>query len=613
MIKLLENNLINKIAAGEVVERPVSVVKELVENAIDAGSTNITIEISDGGTSLIRITDNGKGILKSDVKTAFLRHATSKISSFEDLESVLSLGFRGEALSSISSVSQVEMITKSETETTGTRIEIHGGQVISEGDIGSANGTTILIRNLFYNTPARRKFLKKSSVESGYISEMINKLSFSHPEVSFKYVNNNSVVTQTKGNGDLKTTIFQVYGKDISKNLLEVNSNKHKIKLTGFIAKPEVSRGNRSYEHFFINGRHIKNEIVRSAVEQAYKTKLPIGKFPIFILKMEIDPSRVDVNVHPTKLEVRFSEGELIYEYVLETISKVLESTNLIPEVTWAKENKPVFEKPKNITIGNYVAERYVPESLPQATSFSDLIFQMDNDKNISHQIKEDAKEITYESLEFKKDIQQTVEEVKAPKKLFFNNYKIIGQVFNTYWIVEQEKSLYLIDQHAGHERILFEQLTNKFKNEKISSQKLIEPIAVNLSLSEMEIYKQNENLLKDFGFEVEEFGDRTVALRAVPYILECPANVDFFIEIIDRLSSVDTSVSNIFELKMEKIASISCKAAVKANDKLSYMEAKTLIEKILKLENPFTCPHGRPTIIEMTKYELEKNFKRIT
>jgi len=669
MINLLENSLINKIAAGEVVERPVSAVKELVENAIDAGAMDITIEIAEGGTSLIRVTDNGKGITKSDVKKAFLRHATSKINSLEDLESILTLGFRGEALSSISSVSQVEMITKTESETSGTRLELHGGEAVSESSIGSTTGTTIIVRNLFYNTPARRKFLKKSSVESGYISDLINRLALSHPEISFKYINNNSTIMQTKGDGNLKTAIFQIYGKDVSKNLLEVDSVKDRIKLTGFIVKPEISRGNRNYEHFFINGRYVKNDIVRSAVEQAYKTKLPIGKFPVFVLKMDMCPTRVDVNVHPTKLEVRFSEEELIYEHVLQSVSKVLDSANLIHTVKLEDklrfspeydQEKPSVQqefvgvvyqsKPKAHKAFNLVAERCVAADVSrsfdvlekyreQGTSSEGLkkgaIYEpkseiynnpnryvpSDGDKlsNVimRHQgmsIHED-KPLTLEEVENKdiedKNIISDESENREKEPLIFSDYKIVGQVFNTYWIVEQGKSMYVIDQHAGHERILFEQVINRFKNEKISSQKLIKPVVVNLSASEMEIYNQNVELFEDFGFEVEIFGEQTVAVRAVPYIFKEPSKVDFFIEIIDKLASIDTSISNIFELKLEKLASISCKAAVKANDKISYMEAKSLMEEVLKLKNPFTCPHGRPTIIEMSQYELEKMFKR--
>lgn len=626
-IHLLENSLINKIAAGEVIERPASVVKELIENSIDAGAKNITIEIKDGGISLIRVTDDGKGIEKDQLKLAFLRHATSKLNSFNDLENILTLGFRGEALSSIASVSQIEMITKTKDSETGSRIEIHGGEVINEQEVGAANGTSFIMRNLFYNTPARRKFLKKPASESGHISDIINKIALGNPDISIKYINNNSVLLQTSGKNDLKTSIFHVYGKEAVKKMIYIENEENGFKLFGYIGKPELSRGNRSYENFFINGRYIKSTIVQNASEEAYKGKLMVGKFPVYILNLEIPAGTVDVNVHPSKLEVRFSDENFIFNLVYDTIDKALKKENLIPETNFDKKEK-VF---------NFNQNKEIYKAYKNQNSIDDLILEKEQIKNnldeyTAKRIRNiiSVEEVSSDTVDlpknrfnadklydFKKDIiilDNTEIENKNNtdklKSLFFNNYKIIGQIFGTYWIIEQKGSLYLIDQHAAHERILYEEITHKLKEQKTISQNLLQPIAVNLSESEKEVLKENRKLLEDFGFEIEEFGGNNFALRAVPCVFNGPVNSDFFIEIIDILQT--KNLNNIYDTKSEAIAAISCKAAVKGNNRLSYIEAKEIIEKIVKLENPFTCPHGRPTIIEITKYEIEKKFKRI-
>ncbi len=634
-IQLLENNMINKIAAGEVVERPVSVVKELVENCIDAKSSSITIETREGGTSYIRITDNGIGIPKEQVETAFLRHATSKIINMNDLENVLTLGFRGEALSSIASVSQVEMITKTSLDITGLRIEINGGKVISTNETGSTDGTTIIVRNLFYNTPARRKFLKKPSTESGYISDIVNRFAIGHPEISFKYINNGSIILQTKGNGDLKTAILQVYGKEIAKNLMEVKFNKNNMEFSGFIGKPIINRGNRNYEHFFINGRYIKSEIVQSAVEQAYKTKLMGGKFPFYIIKMAVEPNFVDVNVHPTKLEVRFADEDEVYNTIYEGVENLLKLENIIPET-------PLTDKPKLTDITN--DKVYIPTK--KQNSVTDLIYgginnllSVKEDKvtqlndNISEPYsvklpfeytdkykKQDNEKINSTLIDKKENINfknNTITEKNDKIDYLFKDFNIIGQLFATYWLIEQENSLYIVDQHAAHERILYEEFIESVKNNnKVNSQRLLQPIIINLTHKESQIINDNKQLLENFGFEIDKFDESIYSLQSVPYIVNGYASTDFFtsffIEIIDKLCSITTSVSNIYELQTEAIATASCKAAVKGNNRLSYAEAKELIKKVLKMENPFTCPHGRPTIIEISKYELEKKFKRI-
>lgn len=660
-IRLLDNSLINKIAAGEVVERPASVVKELVENSIDAGATSITIEVNEGGIGLIKITDNGKGIPKEELKTAFLRHATSKLRTLEDLDDILTLGFRGEALSSIASVAQVEMITKTKESDTGNRIVINGGKIEKEEEAAANDGTVFIMKNLFYNTPARRKFLKKPATEGGYVAEVVNRIALGHPEIAIKYINNGNTLMQTNGSGDIKTAIFYIYGKQMASEMLEANYSKEGFTVEGYIAKPEFSRGNRNYENFFINGRYIKSNIVQSAVEDAYKGKLMVGKFPVFALNLKVPANTVDVNVHPTKLEVRFSDENLIYDIMYNAVTKALKQTDLIPVVEWdkpkkvksnniqgtiedinfennktdevaiaseVKENKELSEKAENIDLNFKYEDKpilnsaSVSESIPYEKAEVEKINTVLNamDKLYQNGISEGASEKTTDINTTTVNsfgegsenvaVKNIVVENMPVKKPFFNNYRIIGQVFATYWIVEQNNCMYLIDQHAAHERALYEDFIKQFKNSQISSQQLLQPVAVNLSESEKVIVEENMELLESFGFEIEEFGARTYAIRAVPYVFNSPSNVNFFVEIIDALA--DKNISNIYDTKEDAIATMSCKAAVKGNDRLSYSEAQELVQRLLKLENPFTCPHGRPTIIEMTRYELEKKFKRI-
>lgn len=645
-IHLLDNSLINKIAAGEVVERPASVVKELMENSIDAGATSITVEIKEGGIGLMKITDNGKGIPKDEVKTAFMRHATSKLSSIEDLEDILTLGFRGEALSSIASVAQVEMITKTKESSTGTKIVINGGIVEREEEAAANSGTVFEVKNLFYNTPARRKFLKKPATEGGYVSEAVNRIALGHPEIAVKYINNGNTIMQTNGNGDIKSAMLYIFGKQMASQMLEVSYSKEGFSVEGLTAKPEMSRGNRNYENFFINGRYIRSSVVQNAAEDAYKGKLMVGKFPVFILNLKVPANTVDVNVHPTKLEVRFSDENLIYDIIYNAITKALKQTELIPVVTW---DKPKKIKNDNVqaTIEDIRSEKpaedfsYGAEPLNKEYSVAEsceagekstdkekkskntVLDAMDklykNEENIVKteiaNCKSDIEKTDKEKLVEKENAEIKTEakaesEIIYEKRPFFNNYRIIGQVFATYWIVEQNNCMYLIDQHAAHERALYEDFMEKFKTSSISSQQLLQPVAVNLSESEKAVVEENMELLESFGFEIEEFGARTYAVRAVPYVFDAPSNVSFFTDIIDMLA--DKNMKSLYDTKEDAIAMMSCKAAVKGNDRLSYSEAQELIQRLLKLENPFNCPHGRPTIIEMTRYELEKKFKRI-
>lgn len=635
-IKLLDTKTINKIAAGEVVESPKSVVKELVENAIDAGATSVTVEIKEGGISYIRISDNGGGIPKEQVKTAFLRHATSKMSQIEDLEHIFTLGFRGEALASIAGVSQVEMITKTKDEEMGTFVEISGGEIKTIQDTSCMEGTTITVKNLFYNVPARRKFLKKPATESGYVSDLMNKLALGHPEVSFRYINNDTTMLHTAGNGDLKASIFYVYGKEASNSMIPLSYSKGEYTLSGLIGKPELSRGNRNYENLFINGRFIKNKVVSSAVEDAYKTRLLIGKFPVFVLNLEVSPSQVDVNVHPAKLEVRFKNDDEVYEFFYDGICKTLEEQVLIPQVSWDKKSP---EKASGRTLE---AQQQIIEDIPvykqlEPSTFQDTGTPLGMGKTVDQllkrqptgqsQVRQKADEFLVEPLKaeekqaeqnsnFQREHFTLENETQSNEKVtpnmdsFFKQYKIIGQIFQTYWMIEQGDCLYLIDQHAAHERILYEELMNRFQEERVASQRLLVPQMLNLTAGELEILKENITLLEGFGFEFETFIGNQYALKAVPYLLKDPSGVGFFTEILDSLS--EQKIRSVFDMKLLTVATMACKAAVKGHDLMSFQEAEAMIGRLLKLENPFSCPHGRPTIIEMTKYELEKKFKRI-
>lgn len=629
-IKLLDNSTINKIAAGEVVERPSSVIKELVENAIDADANNITIEIKDGGTTFIRITDDGCGIPSDEVKTAFLRHATSKITHVEDLDSVFSLGFRGEALASIAAVSKVQMITKTRQSEIGTKVVINGGILEEIKPCGAPDGTTITIEDIFYNVPARRKFLKRPATESGYISDIVNKFILGHPEISFKYINNNTTIIQTSGNNDIKTALYHVYGKDAATKMLDISSKNSEMNISGLIGKPELSRANRNYENLFINGRFIKSDIVSNAAEDAYKTRLMIGKFPVYAISLTVDPSMVDVNVHPAKLEVRFRDEDAVYQFIYDSIIDTFKDKVLIREGDW--ESKPSAavsefiknvnkdEKPVNIIqqefSGNVKTEAKKPISLKnEASSYMNMLNKAVNQdeklkgelflksvekNNVPSEIKESKGKydnVSIETKEFSED------------KPFFDNYRIIGQIFGTYWIIEQNKSMFVIDQHAAHERILFEKITEEFSSGSIVSQKLFDDEKIILSETEKALLEENIKLFKKFGFELKEKNGDWY-LISVPYIFDKPANAAFLTDMLDMIHT--EKLANVYDSKFMSIATMACKAAVKARDKISVSEAEEMIKKLLNLKNPFSCPHGRPTIIEMTEYELEKKFKRI-
>lgn len=630
-IRLLDQKTVNKIAAGEVVESPKSVIKELTENAIDAGATTITTEIREGGISYIRVTDNGCGIPKAQVQEAFLRHATSKLSKIEDLEKILTMGFRGEALASIAAVSQVEMTTKTKDEQTGTKIEISGGEVKSIQDVACTEGTTVVVQNLFYNVPARRKFLKKPATESGYVSDLMNKLALGHPELSFCYINNGNTILHTVGNGDGKASVFYVYGKEAANAMLDISFQRGDYKLTGYLGKPELSRANRNYENLFINGRFIKNRIVASAVEDAYKTRMMLGKFPVYVLHLDIDPALVDVNVHPAKLEVRFRNDEEVYAFFYDAVTDLFADEICIPKVSWEKkqpvakqqvlsddivieaDTKPIQNKSNTDILYTDVTK----QGQPKPKSIDQLLKRKENVSKVEQNTasyQTDKKQNTIpedfaiEKTETKQP--QIIEIPKKKKEQFFKDYKIIGQIFRTYWIVEQGDCMYVIDQHAAHERILYETLMERFQTEDILSQRLLEPLMLHLTQLEVDTLQQNSTLLQKFGFGVEQFGEQTYGLNAVPVLLQKPDGAGFFLDILDTLQ--DKQLQNVYETKIHAVATMACKAAVKGHDKLDIQEAEALISQLLKLENPFHCPHGRPTVIELTKYELEKKFKRI-
>lgn len=627
-IQVLDGETINKIAAGEVVERPSSVVKELVENAIDAGATAVTVEIQDGGTSLIRITDNGSGMEKDDISMAFLRHSTSKIRSAQDLQTIHSLGFRGEALSSISAVAQVELLTKTAHAMTGCRYQINGGVEKSMEDIGCPDGTTFIVRQLFYNTPARRKFLKSNITEAGYISDLMVRLSMSHPEVSFKFINNRQNRLHTSGNGRLKDILYHIYGRDISANLLPVEAGQKGVRMTGFIGKPIICRGNRSYENYFINGRYIKSPVITQAIEDAYKTFTMVHKFPFAILHFTLDTAELDVNVHPTKMEVRFSHGQELYKFIYETLRQVLFGRELIPEVKPSEPKQAVTVVPKPFSkpierpvirstsgLIEHPTERSAAQTVeqPKVTppQKPDIRPEL---KGTKEKLPEPFEKNRLEALRV-----STVEDKPQQYELFETGlltkearvrHKLIGQVFDTFWIVEYDGKLFIIDQHAAHEKVLYEKLMKHFKENQPMTQMIQPPIILTLSMTEIDLLNRYMDQFKKMGFEFESFGGKEYALRGVPSDLYGFTGKEMVIELLDELAGEFERMRT--DVIGDKIATMACKAAVKGNMRISSKEADALIEELLRAENPYTCPHGRPTIISMTKTELEKRFKRI-
>lgn len=700
-ITVLDQNTIDKIAAGEVVERPSSVVKELVENAIDAGATAITVEITDGGKKLIRITDNGSGMDAEQVPLAFLRHATSKIEKVEDLTHIASLGFRGEALSSIAAVSQVELITKTPSGISGTRYVIEGGKEQSLEEMGAPEGTTFLIRNLFYNTPARSKFLKSDMTEAGYINTLMEQLALSHPEISFKYIQNRQVKLSSSGNYSVKDVIYSVYGREIAKALLDVSYENDFMKIEGFVGKPEISRGNRTFENYYINGRYVKNRIITKAIEDGYKGLVMQHKFPFVSLRIEMDGNDLDVNVHPAKREVRFARETEVYTAIYETVRKVLTHRELIPQVSVGKDEPtsrteqikpgnipepfevkrrqemyghpnrtaniashaaptasevrstaPVpsipYNKPTNGTASYGSAEtahnssassadKYKRvDSLRENPVYGSQPFTKEEEEMFSGTLKDgrnensaaetadyevisekptesappevDNEPIKSQEQEPPKQLELFEERLLAPESR--SRHRLIGQLFDTYWLVQFEDNFYIIDQHAAHEKVYYERFVKQFQSQNIQSQYVSPPLIVSLSLEEENLLKANKKYFRDFGFEIEPFGGREYSISAVPSSLLGMTEEELFLEMLDHLTADGSK--DAFEIFASRLATMACKAAVKGNHSMSPQEADKLIDELLTLENPYNCPHGRPTIIAMSKTEIEKKFKRI-
>lgn len=678
-IQVLDQETINKIAAGEVIERPSSVVKELVENAIDANATAITIEIKDGGISMVRITDNGSGIEGDEIAKAFLRHSTSKIRSVEDLLNVSSLGFRGEALSSIAAVAQIELITKTTDSFTGYRYVIEGGKEVSLEEVGAPDGTTFIVRNLFYNTPVRRKFLKTAQTEAGYVSSLIEHLALSHPDVSFRFINNNQNRLHTSGNMNLKDIIYSVYGRDITKNLIEMNYKTQDIEITGFAGKPLICRGNRGYENYYINGRYIKSGIITKAIEEAYKGYIMPHNYPFTAIHFKINPAILDVNVHPTKMELRFSKNDYIYNFVLDSVRSALKSGDLAPEVSLETRADGLYAAKANVSYGakneatkrqsaqseqqpfrseqqSVRVEQQQPiqpeptlpfedvlqqdktpqtqfrsqvQSQPQPSKFKQIsMYQPSKPEEVSSQRSLKPERLP-EPYEIKRSSEMAVRDNERLYQIknseensqisMFNTplmnvdnkqkYHIIGQLFETYWLIEFEDKFYIMDQHAAHEKILFEKTMKCLNERRMDSQMIMPPVVLELTMAQEQALKANMEAFTRVGYEIEEFGGNAYKVTGIPASLP---DMDLKQLLIDILDGLTDEYKKDLDIITERVASMSCKAAVKGNNKMSFSEAQELISKLMEAENPYNCPHGRPTLIMMSKYEIEKKFKRI-
>ncbi|MGN0430724.1 MAG: DNA mismatch repair endonuclease MutL [Lachnospiraceae bacterium] len=659
-INVLDANTIDKIAAGEVVERPASVAKELVENALDAGSSAVTVEIKEGGITFLRVTDNGSGIEASQVRQAFLRHATSKINSAEDLHTVKSLGFRGEALSSIAAVAKVELITKTADSMTGIRYLAEGADEKEFSEVGAPDGTTIMVRNLFFNTPVRRKFLKQPQTEGGYIIDLMEHMALSRPDVAFKLIVNGQVKFHTSGNGELKEVIYRIYGRETAYNLVEIQAEIPGVSVTGYLGKPILNRSNRNFENYYINGRYIKSNLLAKAIEDGYSQYLMQHKFPFTVLHFAIDTELVDVNVHPTKMDVRFTEGKKIYDFAAGEVAAALSRREMIPEAVLEKEIRTSYvkepevsmpepfekahtaqfrvqeemkyeaEKPKmQDTLQNDIWNRVKktvktskmePICQNEETEEEDDIFFVEADSQeeaaVNREIPVMEPVAGLESKPVKvevpdsKAIQLNLFEEKMLSEENREQYRILGQIFDTYWLIAFKDKLFIVDQHAAHEKVKYERLVKQFKEKEIVSQVLNPPIVVTLSGKEAQIFTEYEEVFANLGFEIEEFGGSEYALRSVPADLYGCDEKTLFLEVLDELSE-GPSMKNLTVVE-EKLASMACKAAVKGNHAFSMTEMEALIDELLSLDNPYNCPHGRPTIISMSKYEIEKKFKRI-
>lgn len=654
-INELDKNTIDQIAAGEVVERPASVVKELVENAIDSGANAITVEIKGGGIDMIRVTDNGSGIEKSQIRKAFKRHATSKLKTIDDLYSIHSLGFRGEALSSISSVAQVDLITKTKDELVGTRYCINGGEEAAFEDIGAPDGTTLIIRNLFYNTPARKKFLKTPQTEGSYIGDVMEHMALDNPTVSFNYINNKEDKFSTSGNGDLKEIIYRIYGRDISVSILPINVTENGMTLEGYLGEPSINRANRNFEIFFVNGRYIRDKVISKALEEGYKQYLMMHKFPFAVLHLRMDPSFVDVNVHPAKLEVRFNNQALLYEFIRSNVENALRNKEMIPDALLSEKDDEKLSEDVKLAESSVETETEPAQQAPKEEKtispepFEKLRFEQ-------HRISSDtpvfARGVKAEPVKIedsnktavwtrifgdydgsnaeknenpspiiksenaivveKKPVQLNLFEEKVLSRDNVREYEVLGQLFGTYWIIAYKDKMLLLDQHAAHEKVNYERMIKRFKSGDMVSQMVNPPVIVTLSSAEEELFLKYRQYFEKLGFNIENFGGSEYAMRAIPVdLFGCENEKDMFIQILDELSH-ETSLDRTPDVINYKIASMACKASVKGNTKMTVMELEALLDELLTLENPYNCPHGRPTIISMSKYEIDKKFKRV-
>ena len=667
-INELDKNTIDQIAAGEVVERPSSVVKELVENAIDSGATAVTVEIKGGGIDMIRVTDNGCGIEKSQIRKAFKRHATSKLKTIDDLFSIKSLGFRGEALSSISSVAQVDMITKTAEDLTGIRYSINGGEEAGFEEIGAPNGTTLIVRNLFYNTPARKKFLKTPQTEGSYIGDVMEHLALDNPTVSFHYINNKEDKFSTSGNGDLKELIYRIFGRDVSVSVRPISAQRDGMILEGYLGEPTLNRSNRNFEIFFVNGRYVKDKIISKALEEGYKQYLMMHKFPFAVLHIRLDPEMVDVNVHPAKMEVRFNNQTLIYDFIKTSVEQVLKNNEMIPDALLGEKEKPSVSK-ENEAPKEYEKEVAKPVTVNKKIDIADFDDSKDSEDTKIHLAPQPFEKLRFEenriaeseavyakgvqatpikiedsnksavwtrifgdmdgsraeknerpsaiikqneAIVVEKPVQLNLFDEKVLSKENVKEYEILGQIFGTYWIIAYKDKMLMVDQHAAHEKVNYERMIKRFKGGEMLSQMVNPPVIVSLTSTEEEMFLKFRQYFERLGFNIENFGGHEYAMRAIPIdLFGCDSEKDMFIQILDELSS-ESSFDSTPDVINYKIASMACKASVKGNTRMTREEMEALLDELLTLENPYNCPHGRPTIISMTKYEVDKKFKRI-
>ncbi len=686
-IHILDNSTIDKIAAGEVVEHPASVVKELVENAMDAGARAVTVEIKEGGIEFIRVTDDGSGIEKSQVKNAFLRHATSKISNISDLLSLQSMGFRGEALSSIAAVSRVELITKTKNDMTGIRYCLEGAKETEYEEIGAPDGTTFIVRNLFFNTPARRKFLKTAMTEGSYVTDLLEHMALARPEISFKYIINGQTKFFTNGDGDMRAIIYRIFGRDIANEMMEFQTSDNGISIKGFLGKPVLNRANRNFENYFVNNRYIKSKIISKALEEGYQSYMMQHRYPFCVVHITVPPDSVDVNVHPTKMEVRFSNQTELYKIIAEGISDFLAGQEMIPAATPGKDDKAdrdkkgknekmpsapePFEKERRLSEAVNASERII-NMLREDNNYGKPTYAQFTQQNRGHQKNDqisqkdngnedffidnraDKSTQLHQPTQLGTTIPQGIQPqqgmlqaapkiiggesrpenpaknvIKASEQVFIEKpeqlnffdeklltrearqeYRIVGQIFDTYWIIEYRDKLLIIDQHAAHEKVKYEQILKKVQDNEIYTQTLTPPVVINVTPREAGLIKEYEKYFAELGFVIEDFGMNSYAIRGVPLDLFSYNIKELFEEIVTQMS--ESPIKGVPDIIREKIASMACKAAVKGNNSLSYEEMDTLIEQLLELDNPYNCPHGRPTIISMSKYEIEKKFKRV-